>query len=215
MDLVEHDFARDFSRGATDTDYFFDFFGGGERWIKGDTEAKDAANQDNPWYYILPTGDLFEWDGTDGLNGTLVGTLSTDAYDNPNLLTDAYADGTLFNNVAYDPFNGPANTNDPKGEGDALNDGGLDMDFGGDFNPVTGNFHLVSVNNQNLFFDPAVGRTTVGPDVNPGSAQLAALGFTGNFANPFTSAAFAIDSLNPDTLNTFDPATGTTAVRVR
>jgi hypothetical protein len=44
----------------------------------------------NPWYFILPNGDLYAWEGrVELLTGNLLGTFGSAAYLNPELVYDA------------------------------------------------------------------------------------------------------------------------------
>ena len=51
------------------------FYGGGEKWL--------VSAADGKWYFILPDGQLWQWDGGGGLSGTLWATLSLPAYQDP------------------------------------------------------------------------------------------------------------------------------------
>ncbi|MCI0637986.1 MAG: autotransporter-associated beta strand repeat-containing protein [Gemmataceae bacterium] len=90
-ELQAADQARAFFR-ASQGNFFFDFFGGDEKWIKGLISAKAPANQNNPWYFILPNGSVHEWDRTAGLNGTQVAGITPDVnvYRDPSLLFNAF-----------------------------------------------------------------------------------------------------------------------------
>jgi hypothetical protein len=59
-------------------DYFTNYLGQNERWIR------DA---DNAWHYLLPSGELYRWEGSFGTS-TLMAELSSSVYDDPSLLTD-------------------------------------------------------------------------------------------------------------------------------
>lgn len=59
-------------------EYWTNYLGNSERWIR------DA---DNVWHYLLPTGELFRWEGSFE-SSTLVASLDPEVYDDPSLLTD-------------------------------------------------------------------------------------------------------------------------------
>ncbi len=61
---------------------FENFFGRGEKWLR-------AANRDDNWYFVTPTGDLFEWDNSAAATGTLTATLSPVYHADPALLYEA------------------------------------------------------------------------------------------------------------------------------
>ncbi|MEJ7680210.1 MAG: hypothetical protein WKG06_20615 [Segetibacter sp.] len=44
-------------------DYYLNWFDRNEKWVKGAGGA---------WYFILPTGELYRWDGSGQSTGTLV-----------------------------------------------------------------------------------------------------------------------------------------------
>lgn len=87
------DQARAFYRSSEDN-FRFNEQGAQEKWIKGRIAAKAPANRDNPWYYILPNGSVFEWDGKPGLHGTQVAAITPDVnlWRDPSLLTEAFVD---------------------------------------------------------------------------------------------------------------------------
>jgi glucose/arabinose dehydrogenase len=58
------------------------FEGAGEKWLL------DGAGQ---WYFILPNGDLYRWDGGSGATGTLAGRPGASYWSDPNLLVSAAA----------------------------------------------------------------------------------------------------------------------------
>ena len=64
-------------------DYHVDWGGRSEKWMMGD---------EGQWYFILPGGQLYAWDGTPTASGKLVESLSVACYLNPRLLHDALAD---------------------------------------------------------------------------------------------------------------------------
>jgi hypothetical protein len=57
--------------------------GVGDKWLQA------AGSQ---WYFILPGGDLYQWDGGSGATGTLLGNVGTSYYDDPTRLTNPPAD---------------------------------------------------------------------------------------------------------------------------
>ncbi|MBA4062949.1 MAG: hypothetical protein C0501_04435 [Isosphaera sp.] len=61
---------------------FENFFGGGERWVLGRRGPDD-------WFFILPNGQLWQWDGMLSLTGTQVGTPGATYHARPDLLTNA------------------------------------------------------------------------------------------------------------------------------
>ena len=57
--------------------------GGSEKWMQG---------HGSQWYYILPNGDIYLWDGIQGqLSGTIVAQVPTSYYDDTSKLYDAHA----------------------------------------------------------------------------------------------------------------------------
>ncbi len=59
-------------------DYYDNFLGQNERWIR------DA---DNRWFYLLPNGELHQWN--DSFDASpLISSLDSEVYDDPSLLTD-------------------------------------------------------------------------------------------------------------------------------
>ncbi len=78
----------DLSLGLRFTGDFFQNYGGQqERWLLG---AEDA------WYFLLPTGELYRWDGAEGqASGALVASLGAAYYARPQFLYDA-ASGQLL-----------------------------------------------------------------------------------------------------------------------
>ncbi|MEZ6123570.1 MAG: hypothetical protein R3C49_10380 [Planctomycetaceae bacterium] len=65
----------------TDGRYYDNWGGEGERWVKGNSG----------WYFITPSGDLYEWDHSSGASGVLVAALDSRFHADPTLLTDAIA----------------------------------------------------------------------------------------------------------------------------
>jgi hypothetical protein len=55
---------------------FDNFYGQGEKWLL-------ASGR---WYFLLPTGELFRWNNTNGANGTLVGLIGVGFYQDPSRL---------------------------------------------------------------------------------------------------------------------------------
>ena len=68
---AQHDF-------WSDGQYWTNHLGNSERWIR------DA---DNGWHYLLPSGELFRWEGSFE-SSTLLADLGSEFYDDPSLLTD-------------------------------------------------------------------------------------------------------------------------------
>lgn len=62
--------------------FFTSTFGQGEKWLQG------VINQfGNSWYYILPNGQFFAWNGTNAAAGALLATLDQPIYyTDPNML---------------------------------------------------------------------------------------------------------------------------------
>jgi hypothetical protein len=57
--------------------------GRNEKWLEG---------PDGQWYFILPSGDLYLWDGGSGANGTDLGRVGSSYYDDPTRLANVPAD---------------------------------------------------------------------------------------------------------------------------
>ena len=68
----------------SDGNYYDDFFGRGERWVRGAAPSG--------WYFILANGELYEWDGSVAASGTLVGNVGSSYWADPRLLHEAEAD---------------------------------------------------------------------------------------------------------------------------
>ena len=69
--------------------FFFNFYGAGEKWLKGN------GNQfGNIWYSIEPNGHFSAWQGTPGIGTALLATLDPVYYTYPELLYQA-TPGTL------------------------------------------------------------------------------------------------------------------------
>ena len=62
----------------SDGEYFTNYLGQNERWIR---------DVDNAWHYLLPSGGLYRWEGSFATS-TLIAELGSSVYDNPSLLTD-------------------------------------------------------------------------------------------------------------------------------
>lgn len=56
--------------------------GRNEKWLQG------ASNE---WYFLLPNGDLYRWDGSAQATGTLVGQVGQACYNDPSLLYEAHS----------------------------------------------------------------------------------------------------------------------------
>ncbi len=88
-------------------DFFQNYGGQQERWLQG---------ADNLWYFLLPTGDLYRWDGMEGqATGALIAALGAGHYADPRLLYDAASgqllaspsfSGTVLSLDRYDGFVG-------------------------------------------------------------------------------------------------------------
>jgi hypothetical protein len=67
--------------GLTFTGNYWQNWGGrNEKWMI------DATSQ---WYFILPNGQLYRWDGSSSATGTLIGTPGASHWTNPATLHDA------------------------------------------------------------------------------------------------------------------------------
>jgi predicted outer membrane repeat protein len=60
--------------------------GGQEKWLRGRVNSFG-----NPWYYILPGGAVYAWNGTGALGGTPLVQAGNNAWQNPELLVNASA----------------------------------------------------------------------------------------------------------------------------
>jgi hypothetical protein len=69
----------------SDGNLWYNWGGKNEKWMQG---------AGGTWYYILPTGQLYLWDGSGTASGTLVATLETAYYTDPSLLYNAGVGGT-------------------------------------------------------------------------------------------------------------------------
>jgi hypothetical protein len=54
-------------------------FGAGEKWLASGTQ----------WYFILPNGNFYQWDGSLAASGTLLGNVGTSYYADPRLIATA------------------------------------------------------------------------------------------------------------------------------
>ena len=74
---------------TSDGNYYENWGGQNERWV--------TANEgEGRWYYLLPNGQLFRWEGSFE-DSSVVADVGTDVYDAPTLLTDAQAvDADVF-----------------------------------------------------------------------------------------------------------------------
>src|SRR5262249_16308406 len=68
---------------SSDGDLREDWGGRRERWFQ------DA---DGWWYFILPSGRVFQWGGGDGATGPRIATVGASYYDDPSLVYDAEPD---------------------------------------------------------------------------------------------------------------------------
>ena len=75
------------------TSQFLNWGGRSEKWAKG--------NQ-NAWYFVLPNGELYEWNHTAKAEGKRVANLSSQYYDNLNLLTSAASVSTAAHEAILD-----------------------------------------------------------------------------------------------------------------
>jgi hypothetical protein len=64
-----------------DGDHWENWGNRGEKWFK---------DRNNAWYFILPTGDLYLWDGKPRATGELIATLGPTVHADPSLLWNAY-----------------------------------------------------------------------------------------------------------------------------
>lgn len=82
---------QDLGLYQADNSYYENWGGRNEKWLFG---------RNDQWYFVLPNGDLYEWDGVGvSANGTLIASLGSSAfYQDPRLIHDAQArtmDGLL------------------------------------------------------------------------------------------------------------------------
>jgi hypothetical protein len=73
----------------TDGNLWFNWGGRNEKWFKG---VVSGPNQG--WYFILPSGAIFSWDGSSSATGTQIATIETAYYTNPSLLYNATPGGS-------------------------------------------------------------------------------------------------------------------------
>jgi uncharacterized protein YkwD len=64
----------------TDGNYLLNWGGKQDKWIMGNGSS---------WYFLLPDGSLYQWDGGKGATGTLIANVGTAVYADPTLLTNA------------------------------------------------------------------------------------------------------------------------------
>jgi predicted outer membrane repeat protein len=65
----------------TDGNYYFNYGGQQDRWVMGSGGS---------WFFVLPDGSLYRWDGTSGqATGTLIANVGPAAYADPTVLTNA------------------------------------------------------------------------------------------------------------------------------
>lgn len=89
---------RHFYRSSTGN-FHYNLFGGRERWFKGEVLRKSDTGRNNPWYYVLPNGNVHEYDSTiDRLSGAFVGNFGVGVWRNPALLYDANQVNTVSSN---------------------------------------------------------------------------------------------------------------------
>ena len=88
-------------RASHDRDFYFNVFSNQEKWLAG------APNTfGNPWYILKPDNSLLEWNGTNAVAGNVLAmNLPASVYQDPLVLADAFADGSLLDSaVKLDPF---------------------------------------------------------------------------------------------------------------
>jgi hypothetical protein len=66
----------------TDGNLWLNYGGRNEKWVQGSGGL---------WYFILPSGELYQWDGGAGANGTSLGNVGTSYYADPMRLVNAQA----------------------------------------------------------------------------------------------------------------------------
>jgi hypothetical protein len=64
----------------SDGNVWLNCFGRNEKWLQG---------RSNEWYFILPNGEMYRWDGSPQATGTFVAQVGTDSYANLSLLYEA------------------------------------------------------------------------------------------------------------------------------
>jgi hypothetical protein len=78
-----------------DQQYGF-FFGGKDYFNYGGQQDKWFQGSGNAWFFILPNGQLYKWDGTAAqATGTLIATMDVSYYANPSLLYNATPGATV------------------------------------------------------------------------------------------------------------------------
>lgn len=70
---------------TTDGDYYENWGGLGEKWLKGD----------GGWYFVTPDGSVYQWTHGSGMDGTLVAGLDSRYHADPTLLTNALENLTV------------------------------------------------------------------------------------------------------------------------
>jgi hypothetical protein len=81
---LNSNYEHQFRVGSND---WFNWGGQQEKWLKG---------EDNRWFFILPTGDIYRWDGSRTASGTLVTHVDSSYYNNPGRFY--YAIDEVFRN---------------------------------------------------------------------------------------------------------------------
>ncbi len=85
-------------RGSQDGFFAFNSFGQQEKWLKGKVNSFG-----NEFYILTSDNRLVEWDGSSAVSGNELATdLSPEVYENPLLLADAFADGSVLNGLTED-----------------------------------------------------------------------------------------------------------------
>lgn len=135
---IMFDYDRSLSRDSVDGDYYYNSFGLREKWLRCNPLAK-RTGRTNAWVFILPNGNIVDWDGSGSPTGSVHPTAFPQAYRDPSWLCDAFADGTVLNSPKPDSFFPSAMTN----TGDALVDAMADSRT-----PITAEFASVVKPNQ-------------------------------------------------------------------
>jgi hypothetical protein len=88
-------------RASGDGNFYFNLFGAQEKWLFGAVNAFG-----NRWYFLLPNNSLIAWNGTAAATGAVLATnLPSQVYQDPLVLADAYADGSVLDSaIQLDPF---------------------------------------------------------------------------------------------------------------
>lgn len=63
---------------------YFNWGGRQDKWFLGNVSGSNQG-----WYFILPNGQVYSWDGSSQATGTLIATLPTSYYADPSLLYNA------------------------------------------------------------------------------------------------------------------------------